>query len=143
MKRKICQAVYGAGLVLALVLPMRAQAPSANPEEDAIRKLIATFAIARNAHDGATAARLYGEDGEWIAYQGVRTVRGRAALTALWGTALGQVTRTVQGIDVPSDSVAIVRVRTDYGQPIGIHREVFVVVKEQGTWRIRVHQTAD
>jgi len=125
------------------VIPLGAQSQAASQEEQAIRKLIQTFADSRNSHDGSAVANLYSEDGEWIATRGSRRVRGRVALAQLWGGLTGQVGRTVESIDLPSDCIAIVRVMTDYGQPIGRHQEVFVVVKELGVWRIPVHQTGN
>jgi uncharacterized protein (TIGR02246 family) len=127
--------------VLALALSLPGQAQSANNEERPIRALIQDFADARNSHDGITVASFYSDDGEWIAARGVRTVRGRAALVELWTGLSGQVRRTVRSVDLVSDSIAFVRVTAQYEEPIGRHNEVFVLVKDLGKWRIRVHQT--
>ena len=143
MQREIRRATFPIAFILAMLLPLAGQGQNANSEEQAIRKLIQTFADARNAHDGALAASVYSEDGEWIAARGVGKTRGRAALAELWADLPGQVRRTVESVDLPSDSIAVVRVMTDYGEPIGRHREVFILVKELGNWRIRVHQSAD
>jgi hypothetical protein len=34
-------------------------------------------------------------------------------------------------------------VTTQYEQPIGRHHEVFICVKDDGAWKIRVHQSVD
>lgn len=86
---------------------------------------------------------LYSDDGQWISVQGGRTVHGRAALTEFWAGLRGQVRRTVESIEQASDSIAVVRVTTEYDQPIGRHNEVFVLVRNGSTWKIRVHQTVN
>ena len=116
------------------------------PREQAIRELIQTLADARNAGNGAAVAALYSEDGEWIPSSplGTRTSKGREALTKLWTNLPGKVRRTIQSIEFPAGRIAVVRVETLYDDPkIGLHHEVFILVDEDGKWKIRVHQTAD
>jgi uncharacterized protein (TIGR02246 family) len=137
---------------IAPMLLLAVGAAAASDEAD-IRALIKTFADARNSHDGKAVAALYTDDGEWIGTGGGNRHRGRAALASLWQDLPGHVIRTVQSIDALSESLAVVRVETDYGPPLGVHHEVFVLVKEYtpppvGTvprtaWKIRVHQTRD
>jgi uncharacterized protein (TIGR02246 family) len=129
-------------LALVVVIGLHGQTQRGY-EEESIRKLIQTFADARNAHDGAAVASLYSEDGEWIGARGFGKVKGRTALEELWGRLTGQVRRTVESVEIPSDRIAVVRVTTEYEEPVGRHHEVFIVVKELGDWKIRVHQTAD
>ena len=111
--------------------------------EQAVRGLIKRFADARNAHDGASAAALYSEDGEWFGRGGRGTVRGRAALATLWSGVTGQAQRTIESVDFPGDAIALIRVAVRYEEPASLHHETFVVVREVGAWAIRVHQTLD
>ena len=145
MKYEVPRPARPLWLVLAIVHAVNGQAQLPNVEEQSIRALIKTFADARNAHDGEAVAALYSEDGQWIAADGVKIVRGRAALAALWASVPGQVQRTIQSVDFPSNNIAVVRVVTQYEEPIGRHGETFIVVKEYGKdlgqWKIRVHQT--
>jgi len=60
-------------------------------------------------------------------------VRGRQALATLWGNLPGQVGRAIQPVDFPGGKIAVVRVTTQYAEPIGRHHETFVPVKENGT----------
>jgi uncharacterized protein (TIGR02246 family) len=117
--------------------------PHPNPDESSIRTLIKSFADARNAHDGAAAAALYSEDGEWFAPNGENVVHGHQALADLWGRLPGRVERTVQSIDFPGPTIAVVRVITQYAEPISRHHETFIAVKADGKWRIRIHQSVD
>jgi len=123
------------------------QAQIQGTREDAVRILINAFADARNAHDGDSVAALYSEDGEWLQNHGTAVVRGRAALSRLWGSATGHVDRTISSIEFPGPNIAVVRVSTEYGPPIGNHAEVFVLVTEDTksltNWRIHIHQTLD
>jgi uncharacterized protein (TIGR02246 family) len=112
-----------------------------NPASDeAIRALIRKFADLRNAHDGLAVAALYSENGEYSGPNGEGLVRGRQALATLWANVTGQVERTVESIEFPTPSLAVVHVAMQYAEPIGRHHETFIAVKENGTWLIRVHQ---
>jgi len=108
-----------------------------------VRAQIERFADARNAHDGAAVAALYSEDGEWLSRDGREMARGREALATLWGGVRGQVQRTIESVDFPGDSVALVRVALQYDWSAGRHHETFVLVREKGTWYIHVHQYVD
>jgi hypothetical protein len=70
-------------------------------------------------------------------------VKGRVALADMWSKVEGQVERTVKSVEFPGGEIAVVRVATQYAEPIGLHSEIFVFVRESGKWRIRVHQTLD
>ena len=120
-----------------------ADAQPSSGDEESIRALVTTFADARNAHDGQAVAGLYAVDGEWISADGRFHVRGRAALARLWSSVDGQVQRTIQAIDLAGPSITVVRVVTQYWEPIGRHHEVFVIVRDNGEWKIRVHQSVD
>jgi uncharacterized protein (TIGR02246 family) len=111
--------------------------------ELAVRALIKKFADARNAHYGPTVAALYSEDGEWLSRGGRGIARGREALTTLWGGVTGQVHRTIESVDFPGDSIALVHVALQYEEPTSRHHETFVLVQEKGTWYIHIHQTVD
>jgi uncharacterized protein (TIGR02246 family) len=122
----------------------RAQsAPKESLDEISIRALIQRFADARNAHDGDAVAAIYSEDGEWMASIETKPVKGRPALAALWGNLAGQVQRTIRSIEFPGNRIAVVRVATHYSQPPGDHSETFILVKDEGKWSIRVHQSID
>jgi uncharacterized protein (TIGR02246 family) len=94
------------------------------------------MAAARNAHDGSAAAATYTEDGEYIGSS--RTFKGRIELAQLWGTMKGQMQRTIQAVNFIAPGIAIVHVLSDYPKPAIVGREVFVMVKENGGWKIRV-----
>jgi hypothetical protein len=53
----------------------------------------------------------------------------------------GQVQRTISSIEFPCDNIAVVRVITQYDDSRGRHLEAFVLVKDNGKWSIRVHQS--
>ena len=123
-------------------LAAEADAQSSPADGESLRTLVKTFANARNAHDGQAAAALYSEDGEWIGAHGA-LVRGRIELARMWSGVTGQVQRTIQSIDFAGPNIAVVRVLTQYEEPIGLHHETFIFVKDSGTWNIRVHQSVD
>jgi uncharacterized protein (TIGR02246 family) len=127
-------------LALALAAPGNAQA--LHSDEESIRTLVKTFAYARNEHNGEAVAALYSEDGEWISAKGY-AVRGRPELIRLWNGVTGHVDRAIESIDFAGGNIALVRVATQYPEPIGRRHETFVLVKERGTWSIRVHQSVD
>jgi hypothetical protein len=131
---------FFAGFVLAATLVGTLHAQPPQTDEQSIRALITAFASARNLHDGEAAARLYSEDGEWISAKGY-AARGRSA--RIWGGVTGQVQRTIESVDLPGSNISVVRVTTQYEQPIGRHHEVFICVNDDGTWKIRVHQSID
>jgi hypothetical protein len=53
------------------------------------------------------------------------------------------VGRTISSIDFPGPSIALVHGSGDYGPSMGIHAEVFVLVREDSGWKIRIHQTVN
>jgi uncharacterized protein (TIGR02246 family) len=111
-------------------------------DDDSLRELIRVFADARNQHDGIAVAALYAEDGEWLSSSGP-SVRGRPALATLWSGVTGQVERFTRSVAFPARDVAVVRVDTLYTELSGRQHETFVLLKENGKWSIRVHQTLD
>ena len=123
---------------------------SVNPEEQTVRALIKKFADSRNAHDGKAAAETYSEDGEYISKTtalmntrytlSAQTTRGRTALAALWGGLPGQVSRTITNVEFLAPNIAVVRVNAEFSAPAAKLAEVFMVVKHEGEWKIRVHQ---
>jgi uncharacterized protein (TIGR02246 family) len=131
-----------APLLLAVALTAIGNAQSFQTDDEPIRTLIKTFADARNAHDGEAVAALYSEDGEWISAHGY-FVHGRPALVRLWSGVTGQVARTIQSIDFAGNNIAVVRVVTEYSEPIGRRHEAFILVKGGRTWNIRLHQSVD
>ncbi len=137
---RLCSSL--AAFVIAAIVTSMANGQSAKTDEQSLRALVKTFADARNAHDGERVAAMYAEDGEWIGAEGQR-VKGRSALARLWGSLTGQVQRTIQSIDFAGGNIAVVRVSTQYDEPVGRHHEAFVFVKQNGVWRIRDHQSTD
>jgi uncharacterized protein (TIGR02246 family) len=117
-----------------------------SPRDDsALRSLITKFANARNAHDGEAAADTYAEDEEYFNVSGGR-VRGHAALAALWCCmkTTEPAVRTVRSIEFVAGNVAIVRVTAtfrgpEYPGPTTLN-EMFVVIRDDGQWKIRVHE---
>lgn len=107
-----------------------------------VRTLIRAFADARNTHDGQAVAVLYSEDGEYISSMGT-FASGQAALSKVWSSVSGHVDRTISRIDFPGENIAVVHVDVQHGPQIGLHHEVFILVREWQTWRIRIHQTTD
>jgi uncharacterized protein (TIGR02246 family) len=116
---------------------------SRKENEAAVRALIKKFADLRNAHDGAAVAALYSEDGEWSTADGDYTRRGRPALTALWNSVTGQVERSIDFLDLETPTIAVVHTKAKYTVPQHLSHEVFVLVRDQGNWYIRVHQIID
>ena len=122
------------------------QAQTQTAKEGQVRALITAFAEARNGRDANSVATFYSEDGEWIPVHTMSTIHGRAALAQLWSQAQraqAHVDRTILSIEFPGARIAVVRASTQYGSPAGLHSEVFVVVQEASTWRIRIHQSLD
>jgi len=117
--------------------------PQNQADDGDVRALIRKFADFRNAHDGPGVAALYAENGEWFDPYGEAAARGRQALATLWGSVPGSVGRMIESVDFLGGDVAMVRVTTQYADPIGRHHESFIVVKERGTWYIRAHQSVD
>lgn len=108
-------------------------------DEYGVRALIAKFAGLRNAHDGVGVAALYSEDGKWC----VRScVRGRQELERLWSSVTGNVERTIESVDFPGKNIALIHVVAHY-EDSGRHHETFVLIKEDGTWSIQLHQAVD
>jgi ketosteroid isomerase-like protein len=122
--------------------------PTAEHTEDFnIRVLIKKFSDLRNAHDGSGVGALYSEDAEL--FSGPYSVlRGRQALSKHWANMPGRMNRAVQSIDLLGGSLAIVRVEghTDYTEAAAIlepplqFSEVFILVKKNGLWEIRIQQ---
>jgi uncharacterized protein (TIGR02246 family) len=108
-------------------------------EEQTVRALIRKFADSRNARDGQAAAATYSEDGEYIFAASASTVRGRTALAALWGGLPGHVWRTIKDVEFLAPNIAAVRVDAEFSAAPKL-TETFLVVKDEGEWRIRVHQ---
>jgi uncharacterized protein (TIGR02246 family) len=107
-----------------------------------IRAVIAKFAEARNRHDLPTLVALYADDAEWISQNGGFN-RGRQALLTMWSRqvqTVDHVDRTISQIDQPSANIAVVHVSGQYPPPLGVHEEVFILVKENENWKIRIHQ---
>jgi hypothetical protein len=117
--------------------------PQDKADGESIRALIRKFADLRNVHDGPSVAALYSENGEWSGPYGKGAVRGRQALSTLWGSVSGYVGRTIESVDFLGGDVAMIRATTQYADPIGRHHESFIVVKENGVWYIRAHQSVD
>jgi len=112
-------------------------------DEDDLRALVRKLADARNAGDGAGVAALYSEAGEWSNAYGQIIMRGREALSRLWTNLGGHVERSIESIDFLGGDVAMVRVTLRYADPPAIHHESLLIVKENGAWLIRAHQSAD
>ena len=131
-----------AAFVIVAIVTSIGNGQSVQTEEQSLRALVKNFADARNAHDGERVAAMYADDGEWIGARG-QCRKGRSALASLWGSLPGQVQRTIQSIDFLGGNIAAVRVATQYNEPIGLHHEAFVFVKQNGVWKIRDHQSMD
>jgi hypothetical protein len=102
--------------------------------------LIRRFAEARNAHDGSAVAALYSEDGEFLDAAGEVAIHSRQNLAAIWSNLPGQVARSIESIDFPTASMAIVHVAMHSDQSLDAYHETFVAINESGVWRIRLHQ---
>ena len=128
----------------AVLLAGTSTSQTRRSDEESILRFVRTFSVLRNAHVGRYVAELYAPDGEWISVDGSSQVRGRPAVTKLWDRVNGLVLRTVESIDFPGRGMAVVRVALEYeGPPVGRYHERFILVKENGRWEIRVHQTLD
>ena len=107
-----------------------------------VRALIRNFADLRNAHNGPGVAAMYTENGEWFGPHG-NLRHGRPALASMWARVDGYVERTIESVDFLGGDTAMIHVTTQYTDPSGRHHESFTVVKENGKWYIRTHQTLD
>jgi uncharacterized protein (TIGR02246 family) len=109
--------------------------------EKEIRDLFREFNEARDALNGHALAQTYSETGEYISLYGQRFA-GRANLEQMWSTVDGKAKRTIQKIDVLTPDLAVVRTTVDFDNATErlTHDETFMLVKETGGWRIRVHQ---
>ena len=112
-------------------------------DEDDLRAIVRKLADARNAGDGAGVAALYSEAGEWSNAYGQTVMRGRQALSQVWSNLPGYVERSIESIDFLGGDVAMLRVTVRYTDPPAVHHESLLVVKENGAWYIRSHQSAD
>ncbi len=112
---------------------------SAGEAEKAIREVFGRFTEARDARDGKAMAATYSEDAEYIAFNGVR-VKGRSNLEEMWSGAPGQPRRTIQSVELLTPDMAVMRVVAEFDDPAERLNETFLLVREGGEWKIRVHQ---
>jgi uncharacterized protein (TIGR02246 family) len=116
-------------------------------DELVVRDVVAKFSAARNRHDGPAAAALYDKDAVWFPPDGSFSRRGRDRLSETWGrlTRPERMSRAVQSVEFPSANVAIVHVAAEFAAlppiPYLLH-EVFVLIKIDGEWFIKVQQLA-
>jgi uncharacterized protein (TIGR02246 family) len=136
--------VIGEGSAWIDNISLASQDATYSPSDVAVRALITHFADSRNAHDGASAAATYAEDGEYIGIPGTAIVKGRQALTTLWGGIPGRANRRIQSVDFPAPNIAVAHVATEFADDSGsvsqICDEAFIVVKDNAGWTIKVHQ---
>jgi uncharacterized protein (TIGR02246 family) len=132
--------VYGEGSAAIDNISMDSDFVGHKANEEAVRALFRKFADARNAHDGPAAAALYSEDGEWSNEFRGGTLRGRESLATMWSGVTDQVERTVDSVDFPLPTVAIVRATLRPPDHSGEFHETLVLIREQGVWHIRAHQ---
>ena len=109
--------------------------------EKEIGELFRNFNEARDAINGHAVAQNYSDFGEYISLWGTR-VTGRANLEQMWSSVDGKAKRTIESIDVLTPDMAVVHVSASFENPderpaLG---ETFMLVKESGGWKIRVHQ---
>jgi uncharacterized protein (TIGR02246 family) len=109
--------------------------------EKEIRELFRKFNEARDAIDGRSLGDAYSEHGEYISMWGPR-VAGRANLEHMWSTVDGKAKRNIQKIDVLTPDLAVVRAIAEFDNPAERPAldETFMLVKESGGWKVRVHQ---
>jgi uncharacterized protein (TIGR02246 family) len=107
--------------------------------ENAIREMFGKFTAARAALDGHAMAELYSEDAEYISAYGPR-VKGRSNLEQMWSGVTGQPKRTIHSINVLTPDMAEMRVLAEFADPSEQLEETFLLVREDGEWKIRVHQ---
>lgn len=138
--------------ILTLALPaFGANGPGSSVSEQAIRKLVADFATARNAFDADAMSRLYADDAEYIAF-GQPLARGRAAIKTVWSGIRADRTaraeRIIRSIHFIRPDVAVVQIDVTYaGLTLdSLHTNVhfidtFVVAKRRRQWQIVAHES--
>ena len=82
---------------------------------------------------------VYLADGEHIDYAGNRT-KGKEALAKLRGGVPGTVPRTITGAEMVTPDIAIVRVNADFPENKIRLLETYLMIRDAGQWKIRVHQ---
>ena len=109
-------------------------------QESEVRRVILGFVGARNAHAGARAAAAYFADGEYIDAAG-NAVKGRSALAKLWGGA-GEVPRAITDVKMVTSNIAIATIEAHFAVGLRniVGKETLLLIKDDGEWRIRVHQ---
>jgi uncharacterized protein (TIGR02246 family) len=109
--------------------------------EKEIREVFRNFDEARDVIDGHALAQAYSEAGEYISLSGTR-VAGRANLERMWSSVDGKAKRTIASIDVLTPDMAVVHASAKFENPDERPAldETFMLVKESGAWKIRVHQ---
>ena len=109
--------------------------------EKEIGELFRKFNQARDVFDAHALAETYSEAAEYISLWG-QHVAGRMNLEQIWTSAEGKAKRKIQKIDVLTPDLAVVRVTAEFdSDEIPAADETFMLVKESGGWKIRVHQT--
>jgi hypothetical protein len=108
--------------------------------EKAIRAQFKRFNDARDVIDGTAMAALYSEEGEYISIYNNTRLKGRANLAHMWSSVDGKAVRKIESIDVLTPDLAVVRGSAKFENPSLEFDEVFMMVRENGDWMIRVHQ---
>jgi len=107
--------------------------------EKEIREVFRKFNAARDTIDGRAMAETYSETGEYISLWG-QHVAGRANLEGVWSSVQGKAKRTIQKVDVHTPEIAVVSGTAVFESPDEQIEETFILVKESGGWKIRLHQ---
>ncbi len=130
---------------IAISLPVRAGPVKNAKSEGAIRKLIASFAEARNAFDWDALSDMYAEDAEYADPWDGAPIKGRANLKAYWSRmgayqSGGFLERTVNNIRFIKPDVAVAQVDIHHfmGAKSGAinYNETLVIVKKARMWQV-------
>ena len=67
-------------------------------------------------------------------------MKGKEALAKLWGGVTGTALRTIKSVEIVAPDIAVVRVNADFPEYKSRLLETYLLIKDDGQWRIRVHQ---
>ena len=135
-------------LAIATAHPGTAASPGANANsEEAIRKIVADFASARNSLDGHRMSVAYADNAEFAPF-GQMPIHGRAAIEENWSNILrysprAHVDRKVSSIQFVWPDLAVVHVQSHFSGPAGTldFADTFVMSRKARQWRIALHES--
>jgi uncharacterized protein (TIGR02246 family) len=126
----------------------RGDAGGSRDDEESIRRLLAGFAVARNAFDARGMASAYADDAEFLPFDGPPRV-GRLAIERDWIAVVikveGRMERSVKSVRFMRPDMAVVEGNVHFRGPHGSmdFLENYVLRKDAGRWQILFHRYID